>query len=125
MGSFQENKGLKNIVYSWPVLIFLFIILLFFAWGVIRFTVKMLETAKNRKIAEIKTLNLTQAKIKLTNDIENLKTEKGIEENIREKFGLAKEGEGLIVVVDEKKVGIVEDKEKQNWFTSLFKKWVK
>lgn len=125
MGSFQENKGLKNIVYSWPVLIFLFIILLFFAWGVIRFTVKMLETAKNRKIAEIKTLNLTQAKIKLTNDIENLKTEKGIEENIREKFGLAKEGEGLIVVVDEKKVGVVEDKEKQNWFTSLFKKWVK
>lgn len=125
MGSFQENKGLKNIVYSWPVLIFLFIILLFFALGVIRFTVKMLETAKNRKIAEIKTLNLTQAKIKLTNDIENLKTEKGIEENIREKFGLAKEGEGLIVVVDEKKVGVVEDKEKQNWFTSLFKKWVK
>ena len=125
MKNFQEKKRFKHIVQSWPVLIFLSILLLFFATGVFRFMVKMRETTKNREIAEMKVFELQQAKEKLSKDIENLKTEKGLEENIREKFGLAKEGEDLIIVVDSKENLELDDKKKQNYFILLFNNWFK
>ena len=125
MRDFQEKKRFKHIVQSWPVLIFLSILLLFFATGVFRFMVKMRETTKNREIAEMKVFELQQAKEKLSKDIENLKTEKGLEENIREKFGLAKEGEDLIIVVDSKENLELDDKKKQNYFILLFNNWFK
>ncbi|MEK7069266.1 MAG: septum formation initiator family protein [Patescibacteria group bacterium] len=124
MRNFQQKKKSRNILQSLPVLILLTIILCFFAWGVIRFLVKMGETSKNKKIAEMKVFELSQTKEKLANDIESLKSDKGIEENIRAKFGLAKEGEGLIVVVDDKNAPNLEDK-KQNWFIRFWNNWFK
>ena len=76
--------------------------MLFFVWGIIGFMGKMEVTRQNKKIAENKVAELQQEKIKLSSDIAKLKTEGGVEESIRLKFGLAKEGEGLIVVVDDK-----------------------
>jgi cell division protein FtsB len=85
----------------------------------------MIETSKNREIAELKVTELQEAKKELTYDIENLKTNQGLEENIREKFGLAKEGEGLIIVVDNKENVNLNEETKQNWLISLFNKWFK
>ncbi len=125
MRNFQEKRIFKNIIQSWPVLIFLSILLVFFAFGIFRFMMKMGETVKNRKLAETRILELQESKEKLSNDIMNLKTKKGLEENIREKFGLAKEGEGLIIVVDNKEISNSDNEKKENWFILLFKNWFK
>src|SRR3989338_575841 len=98
MRNFQQKRGWRNILESWPILIFLGILVLFFAWGVIGFMGKMATTRENRKIAENKVAELREEKEKLSSDINKLNTDSGIEENIREKFGLAKEGEELIVI---------------------------
>lgn len=102
MRNFQKKLTLKFILRSKPFLIFLSTILLIFAWNVFGFWNKMQETVKNRKLVEYKISALEQQKEKFSLDIEKLKTERGIEESIRDKFGLVKDGEDLIVVVDEK-----------------------
>jgi cell division protein FtsB len=102
MRNFQEKRTLRHIMRSRPFLILLSIILLVFAWKVFGFWGKMQETASNRQIIEDKIIALQQQKEKLSQDIAKLKTEKGVEENIRDKFGLTKEGEGMIVIVNEK-----------------------
>lgn len=125
MKNFQEKKGLRHLIHSWPVLILLGIALLFFAFAVFRFLVKMQETSKNKKIAEMKVSELQKTKEELSLDIESLKTEQGLEENIREKFGLVKEGEELIIVVDSKENADLNEETQPNWFVSLFNKLFK
>ena len=81
-------------------------------------------TIENRKLAENKIAELQKEKEKLSIDIAKLKTEDGIEENIRQKFGLAKEGENMIIVVDDQNKPTTEEAEERgffSFFTNLFK----
>ena len=105
---------------SWPVLAFLGMLLLLSMYWVIGFFNKMQITRENRKIAEAKVAELQKDQAKLSLDIAALKTEKGVEASIREKFGLAKEGEGEIVVVEDKNKPEVQE-EKSGWFSNFFK----
>ena len=122
MKSFQRKKGWRDIVQSKPVLFLLAMLVLFFAWGVVGFMGKMQLTIENRKIAEDRLKELQDKKIKLSSDISKLNTEQGIEENIRLKFGLAKEGEGVIVVVPDQDKEEVKE-EKPSGFFSFIKSW--
>ena len=109
---------------SRPVLAFLSILVIFFAWGVVRLMGKMQTTIENRKIVENKVAELESEKVKLSADIAKLKTESGIEENIRQKFGLAKEGEDMIIVVEDQNPLEINEKEGGgffSFFTNLFK----
>ena len=87
---------------SKAVLALLGVFILLFAWSVFGFWNKMQDTEKNKKIAEDKVASLEQQKEKLTSDINSLKTDQGKEKVFRENYGLAKEGEDEIVVVDDK-----------------------
>lgn len=87
---------------SKPVLILLGILILIFAWNILGFWNRMQNTRKNNKIIEDKITTLMEQKGKLSADINNLNTDQGKEEVFREKFGLAKEGENEIVIVDDK-----------------------
>lgn len=121
MKKFQEKNKWKNILQSKPFLIILGFIVLGLIWSVFGLFNRMQETAKNRKIEEDKILDLRQRKEKLIFDINNLKTEKGVEENIREKFGLVKEGEEMIVVVEEKTQTESDQKKSMNKFLFFLK----
>jgi cell division protein FtsB len=102
MRNFQHKKGFGHILHSKPVLVLLGLLVLFFAWGVVGFLGKMEITRENRILAENKVADLQKQKDKLTSDIAKLNTPGGIDDSIRQKFGLAKDGEGEIVVVDDK-----------------------
>lgn len=85
---------------------------------------KMSATSENREVAQNTLLEMELKKERLATEIAKLETEGGVEENIREKFGLGKEGEGLIVVVDDKnKVEVVEEKSSwlPAWLRNIFK----
>ncbi len=125
MRSFQQKKGWRHIFESMPVVIFLGILVLIFAWGVFGFWGKMRETSLNRKIIEDKIVELQKEKEKLTENISKLKTDEGVEENIREKFGLAKEGEEMIVVVENKDTSTVPLDANSGGFFSFFSDWFK
>lgn len=121
MRKFQEKRNWRDVMQSKPMLVLLGIVLLALFWSVCGIFIRMQETAKNRKIEEDKITDLQNRKDKLSKDIANLKTEKGVEENIREKFGLVKEGEGMVVVVDDKTDLSTESKENTSGFFTFLK----
>lgn len=127
MKSFQQKRGFRNIMYSRPILAILVILVIFFAWGVVGFMRKMVITIENRKITEDRVVELRKEKEKLSTGIAKLETEGGVEESIRDKFGLAKEGEGLIVVVDDKNKVEVLKEDSGGFLSSLmfWKNWFK
>lgn len=112
----QQKKVWANIVKSKPVLALLCLLLLFFAWNVVRFWVKMGDTERNKDLAEDKVNSLKIQKEKLVADIENLQTEEGKEKFFRENFGLVKDGEEVVIIVDEKE----ELQKESNGFSSPF-----
>ena len=123
MSNFQAKRKLEHLLQSTPVLILLAILVLLFAWSVFGFMDIMLETLQNKKLAENKITELQKEKNQLSTDLNKLKTNKGIEENIRDKFGLAKEGEGLIVVIDDQNSPVNPANTQSKGFLGLIKSW--
>jgi len=104
-----------------PALVFLAIVVVVFAWSAIGLVEKAMETAKNKNIAANKVADLQQQKEKLASDIGKLNTDRGIEESIREKFGWAKEGEKMIMVMDDKNPPAIDENAGKKDFFSFFK----
>lgn len=122
MRDFQDknkNGVFRRIFYSTFGLIFLTVLILTFAWGVMNFMFKMQETERNKSIAEEKLFELEKRKEKLEMDISLLSTDKGKEKIFREDFSMGREGEGLIVVVEEKKDVPKEEVEKIRFFSTV------
>lgn len=109
---------------SRPVLALLSILVAFFAWGVISLLSKMTTTINNRRIVENKVAKLQKEKEKLSVDIARLQTADGVESSIREKFGLAKEGENLIIVTEEQDP-VANTADQSSGFLSSFWNWFK
>jgi len=101
------------------------IVIIFFFFNMFGLVSKMKDTIKNKKIVEDKITELEKSKEKLNSDIDSLKTDEGVEKNIREKFGLAKEGENMIMIIDDKNQTIVEEEPNDSvfwgWLKNLFK----
>ena len=103
MIEFQRRRKIRSIIYSKWILLLAIIALVFFArstftlWQKERDTKKTVDTLKN----ELETLAAKEKN--LSSRVASLKTERGVEEAIRDKFKVVKEGEGVIVVVDQNK----------------------
>lgn len=102
---------------SKPALMLLGVVILIFAWNVLGFWNKMRETERNKEAIQEEVSALREQKEKLQNDIENLETLEGKERFFRENFGLAKEGEEVIVIVNKEEP--VEE-EKTSYYSSFF-----
>ncbi len=123
MRNYQENWW-KRVAHSYFSLALMAVFILFFAWSVIKFAGKAQETARNKKIAQEKLTELQKQQSQLGSDIDELNTEKGVEESIREKFGLAKDGEGLVVVVDDQNKPATQVHQKTSFWEKI-KSWFK
>lgn len=100
MLEFQEKRKLKNLLYSKITLVVLIVFIVFLlnaVWGVY----KKQDLAKENMTKTAATFDGLHAREKmLSSEIERLKTENGTEAEIREKYGLVKPGEEVIVVTD-------------------------
>lgn len=103
----------------------LFLVLVFFAWNVIGFLGKLWNTEENRRVAEEKVEELKERKENMSYEIDRLNTKEGIEENIREKFSVVKEGEKVIIIVDEDRGEGFSSEEEDSGFLNFFKNWFK
>src|SRR3989338_773371 len=66
-------------------------------WGISR---KERESAARRAEAESERADLLMRRAQLESDIAKLRTDRGVEETLREQFALAERGEKLIVIVE-------------------------
>ncbi len=120
MRNLQGKSKIKRFLESWPVVITLSLLMVFFTWQLFGFWSKLEDTKLNRQNSEDRLNELKASQENLVKSIASLETEEGIDENIRNKFGLAKEGEGVIVIVeDPNKVNKAPEK-KENWFKAFF-----
>ncbi len=101
MAEFRKNKKVTRILYSKPSLIILALISIVFLFNIIDIAGKSKETRKNKDAALAKISELNNQQTELQSEIDSLQTDSGIEKNIREKFPVIKDGEGLVVIVDE------------------------
>ena len=99
MFNFREKRIFERILYSKAMLGALSI-LFFFAlsavWGVYE---KYHEAKRNKDTARAEQESMTERVRSLESEVTLLKTDRGIEKKIREEFGFAKEGEGVILII--------------------------
>lgn len=102
MAEFRNRKKVSNFLHSTPVLIALFGLAILFAINIFDIAKKGIETERNKDIAYAKVEDLKENQLRLEADIERLDTPEGAEDAVRDKFRVVKEGEGLVVILDDK-----------------------
>jgi cell division protein FtsB len=85
---------------------------------------KARESAALKKQTQAQLADLAKRQGQLDSDIENLKTDRGKEEALREQYALAAKGEHMIVIVDpEVASAAVATSSSMDWFRGLFSWW--
>lgn len=108
----QKTTKIKSLVFSVPFIVVLAVfcsLSINATWDVYK---KARETKKNMTAVAETYDELKIRESELVGKIESLETPLGVETEIREKFGLVKEGEEMIVIVDppkEEKENDLED----------------
>lgn len=101
MFDFQQKRKIRAFLYHPVTLVILFIFVVFFihsTWVV--YTKKQAsENLKNTLLERVE--NLRARDKELSSRIERLKTNPGVEEEIRSKFTVAKDNENMIIVIEE------------------------
>ena len=101
MASFGKKKTITEYLYSRPVVFLLGVLVVFLSVSVYeRYTVER-EMAKRKAETENERQELLDRKIMLEERVRYLNGERGIEEEIRTHFDVAKEGEKVIILVGE------------------------
>lgn len=102
MLEFQKKKKIKNVIYSKFVLVVIIIILFFFVKATAAFYQKANESKKRKERAETELINLEKRKENLEGKINHIDSAVGVEEELRERFDLVKEGEQTILIGEDK-----------------------
>lgn len=124
MREFQQKHIFKDRLYSKTTVFCLLIFALLFAKGVVNIYIKERESRKNKEQAEVELVNMQNRAEELRHASLRLKTPVGIEKEIRSKFGVAKKGEKVILIVEDEKVEELGEKEALfSRFLKVFKFW--
>lgn len=100
MFEFRQRKRWKKIANSKIVFAVLVVMVFLFGRASLNVYGKYQEAGKNLSRSSGELAELQERRDTLTANVARLKTPEGVEEKIREKFQVAKEGENLIVIVD-------------------------
>ena len=122
MFEYQQKSKIRRRLYSPIVLIILLIItvaLLNASWGALQ---KKRESDRNaeRVKKELEALESQEQSLSVT--IDRLQTNTGIEEEIRQKFNVAKDGEKVIIIVEPNQASTTAV-EKTGFFNRLWSKF--
>lgn len=121
MFDFHEKRRFRNVFYAKTTLLFLCVVILVLVYAAFGAYQKETETHKRWKERATVLDELRGREAALQAELERLDTDKGIESEIRNKFDVAKDGEQVIVIVDDgedDKTPIVQ--KKKGFFEWLF-----
>lgn len=98
MKRFQQKQAYKKLLYSPVVISGLLVICILVTIAAIGMYQKSREARANKLQAQTEYNALIAQEANLENGISKLETTEGIEENLREKYRVGKEGEHLVVI---------------------------
>jgi len=111
MQKFQEKRRIKKVVYSIGMVAILLGIV-FWLGGAVFDVYEKAKITKDRRLdalSELEELKKTEAELRAR--IDTLLNERGIEEAVREKFDVAKEGEKVIKIIDTQDIHATDQSE--------------
>lgn len=113
MASFGQKKRITEYLYSRPIIAVLLVVVFFLGTAVYeRYTIER-EMHMRRVETQEQKQELIQRKADLEEKVEYLSGDRGIEEEIRTHFDVAKEGETVVILVGE------EDEDKNDGVTPV------
>jgi cell division protein FtsB len=118
MASFGKKKTITDYLYSRPVIFASGVLFVFLAVSVYgRFKVEQ-DMSNRRESMEAEKQELLERKQVLTEKVEYLSGERGLEEEIRTHFDVAKEGEKVIILMgeDEEVKEVVPEPQPKPWY---------
>lgn len=127
MAEFQTKKDSKRIWHSPLMLFVLLFILLLFMYNMIGLLEKARDTSQKREMVLSQMNSITERQQIEEKNIAKLQTDSGIEETLRDKYHLVKEGEQMVVIVDQDVDKLNKKEEKSSklgivqFFKNLFK----
>lgn len=126
MKEFQEKRKFRKIIFSRFSLIVLLIILVILSISAIKVHTKSQKAVlKNQEIIQ-KIEELESKKRELEEKIAKLQTGSGLEEEVREKFGVKKPGEEVLTIIDKTPENdkINSEEENRGFFDKIWG-WIK
>lgn len=99
---FRERFKLRKLLYAKPTIIIMAMFLVLISHSAWRMHEKSLDAISKRDKAIEELRALEARKAELENDVARLSSDRGIEEEIRDRFMVAKEGEKVMIVVEPK-----------------------
>lgn len=102
MQDFQKRKRIRKILYSKITLAVVVVIFVLFARAAYQAHLSEKSSADYLEKVNQRFVQLDQRKNELSSGIEKLGTEQGVEDEIRSKFDVSKDGEKIAVIVDSK-----------------------
>jgi len=100
MTDFQNKRKFKKIIYSKLSFVILFIVILFLGKATYNIYQKSKFSSENYMAVNQEYSELKERHSMLKSEIERLKTDNGVEEEIRGKFNVAKPGETVVTIVN-------------------------
>jgi uncharacterized protein YlxW (UPF0749 family) len=123
MFELKEKRKLRKILYSKPAILILLLLLAFMVKPVWNAYSKYSESRKNAEAAGVRLENMQKRQAELSQKIDSLGTERGLEEEIVDRFNVAREGENVVVIVERRESEeVVEDDRKSGIFSSIWQK---
>ena len=120
MRELQRKQSIRRNIYSIPSLILLLIITLVLAKGAIGVWSKNGKSAALVKELEGESLDQAEREQQLKEDIDYLETEEGIENEIRERFSVSRDGEEVAIIIDRKDKENEESQPEIPWYQRLW-----
>ena len=116
MKELQRKQQLRRVLYSIPSLIILTVLAFLVARGAERMVVKEYQSSERVEALAKQATDLASREEKLERNVTYLKTDEGVKEEIRSKFGVTQAGEHVAIIVDERHSSTSTDDMKKPWY---------
>lgn len=120
MRELQSRQKMKRRLYSMPMLGLLLVLVVLAGRGAHGVLKKRHESAARIVELKNKIATMEERKEELNHDIEKLDTKEGIDEEIKEKFSVSREGEMVAVIVDKRNSATTSPGSSPSWYQRLW-----
>ncbi len=103
MFDFHEKRKIRNVVFSKFTILILLVLIGLLSMSVFERFMALRAITEKREVREEELHGLQQRAAALEAEVEYMQHGRGIEEELRNRFDVAKEGERVIIIVDDEK----------------------
>ncbi len=119
----SRQKMWHKIAFSWVTILSLVFVVFILTKGVFGMYQKNVRASERAQDALTELAKVEKREASLNKNLGHIKTSRGVEEELRRKFDVAREGEHLLVIID-KEIEPENKKDTDSWFGGLWRKLV-